>query len=192
MIILLVMDSIFRRFKRPVTAALVACCLAGPVAAQEQDLDDLFSALKTAEGESAEAIESRIWEEWSKSGSPAMDLLLERGRESMEAGDTRGAIEHFTALIDHAPDFAEGYNGRATAYFQEGLFGPSLEDIRQVLVRNPRHFGALSGLALILEDLGQAEGALEAYRAVYELYPAREGLEQTIQRLERQIEGETI
>ncbi len=186
------MDTISRRFKRSVTAALLASCLAGPVAAQEQDLNDLFNALKTAEGPSAEAIEGRIWEEWSKSGSPAMDLLLERGREAMEAGETRIAIEHFTALIDHAPDFAEAYNGRATAYFQEGLFGPSLEDIRQVLIRNPRHFGALSGLALILEDLGQTEGALEAYRAVYDLYPAREGLEQTIQRLEREIEGETI
>ena len=105
-----------------------------------------------------------------------MDLLLQRGREALEAGDIDRAIEHFSALIDHAPDFAEGYNARATAYFQKGLYGPSLEDIEQTLARNPRHFGALSGLALILEELGIKDGALAAYRAVEEMYPAREGL----------------
>ena len=68
------------------------------------------------------------------------------------------AIEHFTALVDHAPEFAEGYNARATAYFQNGQYGPSLEDIRQTLMLNPRHFGAMSGLALILEELGRPPG----------------------------------
>ena len=181
-----------KRFKRPVAALALMLALAAPAAAQEQDLDDLFGALKTAEEPAASAIEQRIWEEWSKSGSPAMDLLLERGREAMEEGDMTRAIEHFTALIDHAPDFAEGYNARATAYFQAGLYGPSLEDIRQVLARNPRHFGALSGLGLILEEIGETKGALDAYRAVEELYPAREGLGETILRLERDVSGDTI
>lgn len=190
--IVCVMTILPARFKRTVTACALALLLAGPAAAQEQDLNDLFEALRSAEGPAAEAIEERIWQEWSKSGSPAMDLLLERGREALDAGDTTLAIEHFTALVDHAPDFAEGYNARATAYFQAGLFGPSLEDIRQVLARNPRHFGALSGLGLILEDLGETGGALEAYRAVQRLYPGRVGLAETILRLERQIEGETI
>ena len=70
------------------------------------------------------------------------------------------AIEHFTALIDHAPDFAEGYNARATAFFQTGQFGQSLADIQQTLALNPRHFGAISGLALIL---GHRLGALEQH-----------------------------
>ena len=180
------------RFKHPVAAIAAVLLLALPVWAEEQNLDDLFDALQSAEAEAAEAIENRIWEEWSKTGSPAMDLLLERGREALEAGDTTLAIEHFTALVDHAPDFAEGYNARATAYFQAGLYGPSLDDIRSVLARNPRHFGALSGLALILEDIGERDGALEAYRAVERLYPAREGLKESIRRLERAIEGENI
>ncbi len=181
-----------QRFKRLVTAVALAVLAAVPASAQEQNLDDLFNALVRAEGPAASAIEEKIWQEWSQSGSPSMDLLLQRGREALEAGDPNLAIQHFTALIDHAPDFAEGYNARATAYFQAGLFGPSLEDIRQVLARNPRHFGALAGLALILDDLGDKEGALEAYRAVQRIYPAREGLEDTIHRLERQVEGQDI
>ena len=186
------MNILLRRIKRPVAACALLFCIAAPGFAQEQDLDDLFDALRTAEGPAAEAIEGRIWEEWSKTGSASMDLLLERGREAMEAGDPQQAVEHFTALIDHAPDFAEAYNARATAYFQSGLFGPSLEDIRQVLARNPRHFGALSGLGLILEDLGESEAALRAYREVLSLYPAREGLDETIRRLELEIEGQTL
>ena len=186
------MTIMTQRFKHPVAAFAVALFVAAPGVAQEQNLDDLFDALQTAEAQAAEAIEGRIWEEWSKTGSPAMDLLLERGREAMEAGELGEAIEHFTALIDHAPEFAEGYNARATAYFQSGLYGPSLEDIRQVLARNPRHFGAMTGLAIILEELGETGGALEAYRAVEALYPAREGLGEAIGRLERELEGEEI
>src|SRR5690606_3470319 len=90
--------------------------------------------------------EADILREWSKSGSPAMDLLLKRGREAMEAGDLKAAIEHLTALTDHAPEFAEGWNARATAYFLAGAFGPSVDDIRHTLALNPRHFGALAGL----------------------------------------------
>ncbi len=121
-----------------------------------------------------------------------MDLLLSRGREALEAGDTVLAIRHFSALIDHAPDFAEGYNGRATAYFQAGRYGLSLEDIRQTLTLNPRHFSAMSGLALILEELGRPDDALEAWREVERLNPNRDGLKDAITRLEREVEGETL
>ena len=82
-----------------------------------------------------------------------MDLLLQRGQEAMEAGDLDAAIEHFTALTDHAPDFAEGWNARATAFFQDERYGPALADIERTLALNPDHFGALMGLAMILEQL---------------------------------------
>ncbi len=175
-----------------VTALIAALLLSGPSSAQDADLDPLFEALKGAEGGSYQEIEEKIWQEWSKSGSPAMDLLLERGRMAMEAGDHRRAIEHFSALIDHAPEFAEAYNMRATAYFHEGLYGPSVEDIRQTLSLNPRHFGAMSGLALILQEIGRPEGALEALRAVEAIHPHREGLRDQIERLEREVEGATL
>lgn len=121
-----------------------------------------------------------------------MDFLLERGRKTLEADEIGVAIDHLTALIDHAPDFAEAYNARATAYYRAGLYGPSLSDIREVLRRNPRHFGALGGLGLILEEIGEPAGALEAYRRVAELYPNRDGLADAIRRLEHEVDGQDI
>ncbi|MEM9707483.1 MAG: tetratricopeptide repeat protein [Pseudomonadota bacterium] len=166
--------------------------LAAPLAADETELDDLFDNLRDVGPEAAEAIEGKIWAEWSKSGSPTLDLLLERGREALQAGDAELAIEHLTALIDHAPDFAEAYNARATAYFQTGRYGPSLEDIRAALALNPRHFGAMSGLGLILEELGYEEDALAAWRGVAEINPHQEGVRESIERLSRAVEGQTL
>lgn len=161
-------------------------------AEDDVELEALFEGLKGADTAAAAQIESRIYDIWSQSGSPSMDLLLERGREALSEGNTKLAVEHFTALIDHAPDFAEGYNARATAFFQQGQYGLSLADIRRTLVLNPRHFGAISGLALILEEIGRPEDALEAWREVETLHPSREGLADAIRRLERRVEGETL
>ena len=83
-------------------------------------------------------------------------------------------------------------NARATAYFQAGRYGLSIEDIRRTLQLNPRHFGAMSGLALILEELGEVDAALEAWREVERLHPNRDGLQDSIRRLEVQIGGETL
>ncbi len=160
--------------------------------ADDAELEALFEGLKLADATAAAQIEGRIYDIWSRSGSDAMDLLHNRGREALENGDLDRAIQHFSALIDHAPDFAEGYNARATAFFQTGQFGLSLEDIRKTLALNPRHFGAMSGLALILEEIGKPEAALGAWREVEMLHPNRDGLSDTIQRLERQVEGSEI
>ena len=171
---------------------VAAFLISAPAAADDSELEALFEGLKGADPSAAVQIEGRIYEIWSQSGSPSMDLLLTRGRDALEEGDNIKAIRHFTALIDHAPDFAEGYNGRATAYFQVGRFGLSLEDIRQTLRLNPRHFAAMSGLALILEELGNKEDALAAWREVEKIHPNREGLKDAITRLEREVEGETL
>lgn len=178
--------------KCAVTAFLASLLISAPLRADDAELEALFEGLKTADSMAALQIENRIQEIWSQSGSPSMDLLLDRGREALTEGDTILAIRHFTALIDHAPEFAEGYNGRATAYFQAGRFGLSLEDIRQTLKLNPRHFGAMSGLALILEELGHPDEALSAWREVEKINPNREGLGDAITRLERKVEGETL
>jgi tetratricopeptide (TPR) repeat protein len=165
------------------------------VAAIAQDaakLDDLFNRLKTAGAEEAGRIETEIWIEWSKSGSPAMDLLLQRGRDAMDMGDNLQAIEHFTAIIDHSPDFAEAWNARATAYYLAGEFGPSVADIAHVLSLNPRHFGALSGLAMILEESGKLERALEVYKAAIAIHPHMQGAADAVKRLETQAEGQEL
>jgi tetratricopeptide (TPR) repeat protein len=171
---------------------LLALLLARPVGAQTEPLDRLFERLQTAEEGEAGRIEREIWAEWSKSGSPAMDLLLKRGRDAMEAGDTAAAIEHLTALIDHAPGFAEGWNARATAYFQAGLFGPSVADIAQTLKLNPRHFGALSGFGIILEETGRDDEALEVYRAALAIHPRLTSVEESIERLEAKATGQNL
>lgn len=180
-----------RKFKHMVAASLFLA-VASPAAAQDPALDDLFEALRSAEGEAARAIEAKIWEEWSKSGSPAMDLLLRRGRQALRAGRTERAIGHFSALVEQAPGFAEGWNMRATAYYQAGRLGLSLGDIRRTLALNPRHFGALTGLASILEQLGEEAAALEAWRAVRDVNPASEAAADAIPRLERRVLGETL
>lgn len=164
-------------------------------AAQAEDtakLDGLFDRLKTAEAGEASRIEREIWLEWSKSGSPALDLLLQRGQDAMTLGDYPAAIEHFTAIIDHDPTFAEAWNARATAFYMSGAFGPSLGDIAQVLTLNPRHFGALSGLGMILEETDKPEKALAAYRAALAIHPHLQDATEAVERLEKAAEGQEI
>lgn len=168
-------------------------CLASPLwAADEARLDELFSSLAEADETSWEQIEAKIWREWSDSGSPAMDLLLERGREAMTEEDNREAIEHLTALVENAPEFAEGWNARATAYYSAGLVGPAMADIARTLELEPRHFGALSGLGLILEETGHDARALEAYRAALAIHPHKPNLKRAVERLEFALEGKAI
>lgn len=159
---------------------------------QTAKLDELFDRLKAADAPQAGRIEQEIWIEWSKSGSAAMDLLLERGRRTMGEGQIDVAVEHFTALVDHAPEFAEGWNARATAYYQMGQIGPSMADIARTLSLNPRHFGALSGLAMILEELDRPAQALEVRQAVQAIHPHAAGVSEAIDRLKARLEGRSL
>ncbi len=172
----------------PLTLALTLAVGMGGAragAASEARLDQLFGALARAAPDEWQAIEQEIRAIWAQSGSPSLDLLMSRGAQALAEGDPQAAIEHFTALIDHAPDFAAAWNGRATAYYQAGLYGPALADIARVLTLEPRHFGALTGLAIILEDSGRTEQALAAYRMVLELNPNRTNVLEAIAKLER-------
>ncbi len=177
---------------RIVAALALIFFSAVPLHAQNATLDTLFDQLKQSDAASAEKIEQDIWREWSKSGSAAMDLLLERGRTALAAGAPDLAVQHFSALVDHAPDFAEGWNARATAYFQTGAFGPAISDIARVLTLNPRHYGALSGLGAIFEELGQPEKALEVYRAALEINPHGTGLAEAVERLGADTAGQAL
>ncbi|MEM8632416.1 MAG: tetratricopeptide repeat protein [Pseudomonadota bacterium] len=158
----------------------------------EERLEELYQRLQAPELPEWEAVEQEIWSEWSKSGSDSMDVLLDRGREAMEEGDWPAAIEHLTALTDHAPDFAEGYNARATAYFNAGLYGPSIEDIQRTLALNPRHFGAMSGLGMILSELGYEEEALEVFQRAHAIHPHRPDLKEAIDRLQAEVSGQSL
>ena len=150
---------------------------------------DLLAELRDPENQTWRRSERALLAEWSRSGSAAMDLLLERGREALGAGDTDQAIAHLSALIDHAPDFAEGWNARATAFFAAGDLGRSAADIARVLALNPDHFGALAGLGMIWTELDEPERALEAYRAALAIHPNKPELADAVDALDQQISG---
>ncbi len=196
-------------FLNPVLAAMAALMLAagpgaGPAQGQDGaanapaapeaagDMATLLADLRDAENGTWRRTERQILLEWSRSGSAAMDLLLQRGRDAMRDGDTDAAIEHLTALTDHAPDFAEGWNARATAFFNAKAYGPSVADIARTLTLNPHHFGALSGLGMIFEETGDKKRALEAYRAALAIHPRLEGIQARADRLAAELEGQDV
>ncbi|WP_299848411.1 tetratricopeptide repeat protein [uncultured Roseovarius sp.] len=164
-----------------------------PCTAVEQDrLDRLYAQLKQAESSEAVKIGNEIVLELSKSGSSAMDLLLKRGRDALEADDTRAAIEHLTALTDHAPEFAEGWHMRAVAFSRSGRYGPALSDLERALALRPRHFEAIYGLGVILEELNQPEMAYDAYSRVLEIHPHFEDVNDVLDRLGATLGGEDL
>lgn len=163
-----------------------------PLQAQSPDIQQLLADLANPETQNWQSVERQIRTEWSKSGSAAMDLLLQRGQKAMEDDDFETALEHLTALTDHAPDFAEGWNARATALFNLQLYGPALEDISRALALNPQHFGAMTGLAVILQDVGMRKEALEAWRLVEAANPHRPEMREAIEALESMVGGQTL
>lgn len=186
--------SIFRRpLNRSVAALLISALFSGGAFAQsgpDQDkIDRLLGELAKEEQPGWQQIAENIRIEWSKSGSPAMDLLLQRGREALEAEDYGVAVEHLSALIDHAPGFAEGWNLRATAFYRMERWGLALNDIQQTLALNPQHFGAMAGLGFVLQGMERPEAALDALQRSATLNPHVEEVQQTIERLERDTQG---
>ena len=176
---------------KPALAAgfLLAAASWGPARADE--VDDALAALAEAES-GHEQIAERARKAWSRSGSDAMDYLLRRGREAIEAEDWPTAIGHLTALTDHAPDFAEGFNARAVAYFRSGLTGPALADIERTLALEPRNFDAVAGLGFVLLDTGDKEAALRAFREAARLNPGLEEVNEAIAELEKATGGSAL
>ena len=139
--------------------------------------------------------EQGLWLLWSRSGDAAIDALMATGGEEMQAGRYGEAIERFTSVIRAKPQFAEGWNKRATAYYLAGDYGKSIADCREVLKRNPRHFGALSGLGLIYTRLEQYDEALRWFRRALEVNPNMAGVEMNIEQLKellREKQNRTI
>lgn len=129
--------------------------------------------------------EHSLWEVWSRSGDPEVDNLFQVGIEQMNQGSPEGAIETFSAVIRKKPDFAEGWNKRATLFYLVGDYARSLADCEEVVKRNPVHFGALSGFGMIYLRLGKPENALEYFQRALEINPNLEQVKAAVEELKR-------
>jgi tetratricopeptide (TPR) repeat protein len=160
---------------------------------QSKSLDFLFGALKAAPDEdSAKSIEERIWAQWLASGSDTTNLLMGRAKQAAEAGDQNLAIRLLDAVVEIKPRYVEGWNRRATVFFLKKDYAAALKDLRKVLTLEPRHFGALAGLGLIMQEIGSDKDALSAYRRAVEIYPHLKGMADKIKSLAEKVEGRDI
>ena len=194
--------EVLRKLTRAVFLALVMFSIPNVAAAQVQGESDkspseidasvLLQQLRTADAVEAEKIARAIKRIWARSGSASADLLLKRGGDALRAKKPKVAIEHLTALTDHAPDFAEGWHKRASAYYQEMLYGPAIEDLGRVLALNPNHFEAIQGLGAIFEQLGDKERAYEVYEQVLAIHPHHADVLEAMKRLEPMVKGPAL
>ena len=129
--------------------------------------------------------ERGLWALWSRSGDAAIDQLMAQGVGAMEAENYKAAIATFSEIVRRKPEFAEGWNKRATVYYLAGEYRKSIADCAEVLKRNARHFGALSGLGLIYMRLERYDDALAWSRKALDVNPNMLGVEFNIKHLER-------
>jgi tetratricopeptide (TPR) repeat protein len=175
-----------------VAATLTLTSGLAAVQAQTADVEALLEQLAQPDQDRWARLERQILREWGRSGSASIDLIFQRGQEALQAGAAESAIMHFSTVIDHAPDFAEAWNGRATAYFLANRMGQSLSDIEQVLIRNPRHFGALAGLGMIMQQLDRPEAARRAFEASLAIHPHQQSVIDALGRLGLAQQGEAL
>jgi tetratricopeptide (TPR) repeat protein len=158
-----------------------------------RNLDFLFGALKAApDPESAKQVENRIWALWLASGSDTANLLMTRAKTAIDSEDLDLAIQLLDALVKIKPDYIEAWNRRATLHYMRKEFGPAMEDIRQVLKLEPRHFGAMSGLGMILQEFGDEKHALDVFRRALEINPHLPKIDEMIKSLTEKVEGRDI
>jgi tetratricopeptide (TPR) repeat protein len=175
-------------------AALVAAPLAAAIGSQDDPrLDRLFAQLKSTPADSdAEAVTDQIWQIWVASGRRDVDDLMTEGTRSLNLGDLPTALDSFDKIVARAPNFAEGWNKRATVYYLMGDFNASVVDIEHTLELEPRHFGALSGLGLIYLNLGKEQAALRAFQKTLEINPHLPGVRDRVDELTKKLKGDPI
>lgn len=156
-------------------------------------LDFLFGALKAApDEESARYVEARIWALWLQTPSDTAALLMARAKLAMDAQKMDVALKLLDAVIKLRPDYVEAWNRRATVYYMQNDYARSLSDLKQVLIREPRHFGALAGLGMIMEDLGDDKRALDAFRKALAINPHLDKVPEMVKSLSEKVDGRDI
>lgn len=207
-----------RNFSLLVASALAVALVAGPLHAQEspppteqkklpeapeklprvgadrmRGLDFLFGALKAAPDQaSAKHVEGRIWALWTQTSSDTTMLLMTRAKTAIEKKQVDVALKLLDKVVRLKPEYVEGWNRRATLYYLQNDYAKSLADIREVLKREPRHFGALAGLGMIMQEVGDDKRALDAFRKALEINPHLEKLPDMVKTLTEKVEGRPI
>ncbi len=160
---------------------------------ERKGLDFLFGALKAAPDEaSAKHVEGQIWALWTQTRSDTAALLMLRAKTAMDAKNMDVALQLLDAVVKLKPDYVEAWNRRATLYYLQNDYTRSISDIEQVLVREPRHFGALAGLGMIMQELGDEKRALDAFRKALAINPYLEKLPDLVKSLTEKVEGRDI
>jgi tetratricopeptide (TPR) repeat protein len=165
---------------------------AAPAFADQNDgrLDALFERLQeTSNPADAATLQERIWQIWIESDDAASSQLMRRGMTAMASGQHDTALDAFDSLVAQAPDFAEAWNKRATVYYLLGRLDESVSDIQQTLKLEPRHFGALSGLALIYDAVDNPDAAIRSLEAALEINPHLHGSRERLRQLRDKQRG---
>jgi tetratricopeptide (TPR) repeat protein len=179
-----------------VVAATVACVWlwAGlPVQAVHADQRDprlrplLDQLAECREPRAGEELVRQIWEIWDSAGEPGIDRIMQRSTEALRRGEYLRAVEGFTQVVERRPDFAEGWNKRATAYFQMRDFESSIRDVVKVLELEPRHFAALSGMGLMYNEMGADAPALRWFERALAVHPCMGGVKQQVDELRARL-----
>src|SRR5215475_8293186 len=181
-----------------VALSALVVALAIPTAGLRADqkdprLNDLFAKLKSATGYLVErTIEQQIWAIWLESDNPDVSKLMGEGVEAMNGEDYKTALADFTKITELAPDFAEGWNKRATVLYLVGDYQGSLSEVDKTLALEPRHFGALSGLGLIDAALERDEDAITAFQRALAVNPNMPGVVDNIEQLKQRLKNKQI
>ncbi|MBN9038145.1 MAG: hypothetical protein J0H53_18945 [Rhizobiales bacterium] len=164
-----------------------------PAETAKERLDRLFSELKRERNEQAASrIADAIRAEWQRSGSATIDLLMQRAASAMQARKYDAALDFLDEVTVLAPSFAEGWNRRATVHYLKRDYGRSMTDIERTLRLEPRHFGALSGMAAIFKAYDNKQAALNAFERVLDIYPMLRSAQQEVSDLADALAGQGI
>ncbi|MCH7936047.1 MAG: tetratricopeptide repeat protein [Proteobacteria bacterium] len=182
---------------RFLSLVLALAVLALPVSARADqtspDLDGLFERLKTTSGVAeTTAVEAAIWTIWLHRGTAEIDAAMALGIAAMNEGAYRRSLSTFDRMVRAAPDFAEAWNKRATVHYLMGDFDASVADIRRTLALEPRHFGALSGMGLIYDAIGNQTAAAKVWEKALEIHPNMPGMKARIQELRAKAKGRAL
>ena len=169
--------------------------LAAPVGGSQTDerLDIIFDRIQTTvDNAKAEALTQLIWDIWHQSDNVVVNDLMSKGIEEMSVRNFKAALTAFDKMVEVDPDFAEGWNKRATVYYLMGKYRASMRDIERTLTLEPRHFGALSGLGLILMDIGNDGAALKAFEAALKINPHMPNLRTHVKDLRQRLRSKSF